>query len=84
MNLNRFSPDAYYRTHDPELRLIGTRGTMALWRHEGRGPRYTKLGGYILYRGQDLNDFLDAHTIEPTAGKTGSSSIDRAAAPTAA
>ena len=63
--MNRFDDDRYYRTSDPELRIIATKGTMSFWRHQHRGPAYVRLGGRVLYRGRDLNAFLDAHIIQP-------------------
>ena len=37
-----------------------SRGTLANWRAEGRGPRYIKSGKQILYRVSDLEAWLDA------------------------
>ena len=62
--MQRFETDRYYPTTDPALRLIGTKGTMAIWRHEGRGPSYVRLGGKVLYRGADLNEWLDARLVK--------------------
>ena len=64
--MKRFDPDRYYRTDDPALAIIATRGTMSQWRHRGEGPRYVRLGGRVLYRGEDLNRFLDERVVEPT------------------
>ena len=36
--MNRFEQDRYYKTDDPALAVIGTRGTLAQWRHRGEGP----------------------------------------------
>ncbi len=62
-----FEPDRFYRTTDSELEIIATRGTMSQWRHRGEGPRYVRLGGRVLYRGADLNNYLDSLVVEPTA-----------------
>ena len=62
----RFDPDRYYRTTDQELRLIATRGTLSQWRHRGEGPPYVRFGNRVLYRGSELNAWLDAHIIHPT------------------
>ena len=62
-----FEAERLYRTTDPELEIIATRGTMSQWRHRGEGPRYVRLGGRVLYRGVDLNAWLDKRIIEPTA-----------------
>ena len=65
--MHRFEPDRYYRTSDPALALIATRGTMNQWRHQGVGPRYVRLGGRVLYLGADLNAWLDERIVEPAA-----------------
>ena len=56
----------YYRPGDAALSVIASRGTLATWRWQGRGPRYVKFGHRILYRGADLNAWLDARVVEPT------------------
>ena len=65
--MHRFDPDRYYRTDGPALAVIATRGTMSQWRHRGEGPRYVRLGGRVLYRGIDVNAWLDERIVEPTA-----------------
>ena len=65
--MHRFDPDRYYKTDDPALAVIATRGTMSQWRHRGEGPRYVRLGGRVLYRGIDLNAWLDERIVEPAA-----------------
>ncbi len=62
-----FEPDRFYRTIDPDLEIIATRGTLAQWRHFGRGPAYVRFGNRVLYRGSDLNAWLDNHVIKPKA-----------------
>ena len=64
--LHRFESDSYYKTTAPELAVIATRGTLSQWRHRGEGPRYIKFGNRVLYKGSDLNDWLDAHVVQPT------------------
>ena len=67
----RFEDRRYYRPGDTALSVIASRGTLATWRWQGRGPRYTKFGHRILYLGADLNAWLDARVVEPTVGATG-------------
>ena len=62
-----FEAERLYRTTDPELEIIATRGTMSQWRHRGEGPRYVRLGGRVLYLGRDINAWLDERIVEPTA-----------------
>ena len=66
--MKRFDPETYYRSSDEALRLIATAGTLAVWRHEDRGPTYTKIGNRVLYRGTDLNAFLDKRSHAPRNG----------------
>ncbi len=65
--MKRFEPDRFYRPTDPEMRLIATAGTLAIWRHEGRGPGYVKMGGRVLYEGATLNRWIDERRVEPAA-----------------
>ncbi len=61
--MRRFEDDRYYRPTDPEMAAIATPGTLAQWRYHGRGPSYYKFGRRILYRGRDLNAWIDAHQV---------------------
>ncbi|MDE2812335.1 MAG: helix-turn-helix domain-containing protein [Gemmatimonadota bacterium] len=61
-----FDPNRCYKTTDPELAVIATRGTLSQWRHQGKGPPYIKLGNRVLYKGSDLNEWLDARVVRPT------------------
>ena len=61
-----FAADRYYRPGDPALDTIASCGTLATWRWQGRGPLYTKFGHRILYRGSDLNAWLDERLVQPT------------------
>ena len=65
--MRHFDNDRLYRTTDPALAIIATRGTLAQWRHRGEGPRYVRLAGRVLYEGKALNEFLAARTVEPIA-----------------
>lgn len=35
------------------------KGTLTVWRHQGKGPRYVKLEGAIRYKYLDLLDYID-------------------------
>ena len=54
-----FDPRRLYRPQDPELRQLAAEGTMRIWRCKGRGPRYLKVGGKVLYRGSALNRWIE-------------------------
>lgn len=47
--------------------IKSTESTLANWRCAGRGPRYIKLGGKILYRTADLDAFLESCIRDPQA-----------------
>jgi predicted DNA-binding transcriptional regulator AlpA len=50
-----------YLLTDPEttayLRLAG--GTLPIWRHLGKGPRFIKLGRSVRYRYSDILEYLN-------------------------
>ena len=52
-------------TDDPALAIIASRGTLAVWRHQGRPPIFYKVGNKVLYKGSDLNQWLSRHRVEP-------------------
>ena len=64
--MHRFDDTRFYRTTDPELDVIATRGTLGQWRHRGYGPPYVRFGNRVLYEGRALNSWLDQHRVEPT------------------
>ena len=49
------------------MRQIAPTGTLANWRSQGKGPAFVRLGKRVAYRGRDLNDWIDAQTVRPTA-----------------
>ena len=78
--MHRFAPDRYYLPTDPELQLLGTPAALAQQRYRGQGPPFTKLARRILYRGKDLNQYLDEHIVEPKAKGRSSKPAKRGAA----
>ena len=77
--MQRFDPDRYYLTTDPEMLLLGSPATLAQHRYEGKGPRYVRLGRRVLYRGCHLNQYLDQHLVEPKILPPGALAPDTAA-----
>ena len=67
MPMKRFEDDRYYPTTAPELRVLGSRGTLAQWRHRGMGPPYIRFGNRVLYKGRDLNEWLDGKRVKTAA-----------------
>ena len=49
------------------MRIVATVSTLRFWRHKGTGPRYFKRGNRILYRGADVNSWIDLHMVETAA-----------------
>jgi excisionase family DNA binding protein len=44
--------------------------TLATWRHEGRGPKFVKVGDRrVRYRLSDVETWLDGQTRSSTAGR---------------
>lgn len=63
----KIDPDRWYPNDAPELDIIAKSGTRARWRHEGRGPRYSKSGSLVIYHGRDLISYLEAGRVETDA-----------------
>lgn len=58
------NPDGYYTPDAPELRVLGAVQTLARWRHESKGPAYSKSGSRVIYRGADVLAWLESRRIE--------------------
>ena len=56
-----------YQPIDEEMRLLGSIDRLAQWRHHGQGPAFYRIGRKVLYRGADINAWLEARRVEPTA-----------------
>ena len=39
------------------------KGTLEVWRSQGRGPTFVKLGRAIRYRLKDIEDFINSQTV---------------------
>jgi predicted DNA-binding transcriptional regulator AlpA len=39
--------------------------TLIAWRHQGRGPKYLKIGRSCFYRESDIREWLDAQAVIP-------------------
>jgi hypothetical protein len=62
---NLFENDRCYVLGDPELDIIGDRDKLAQWRHKMKGPAFYRLGRKIIYRGSDLNEWVEASRADP-------------------
>lgn len=51
-------------TEDELAALTGLKvETLIMWRGEGKGPDYTKLGRTVFYRRQDVQDWISANVV---------------------
>lgn len=41
------------------------KGTLPVWRHKGKGPKYLKIEYSVKYRIDDLIDYMNKNTITP-------------------
>ena len=46
------------------LGLGFSKGTLAVWRSKGKGPRYRKVACRIFYRRSDLDEFAEGYVIK--------------------
>ena len=60
-------PNKLYNTNDLHEALGIPLTTIRKWRHFGRGPAYHKIGSLAYYQGADVNAWLEAQRVEPTA-----------------
>ena len=69
--LRAFDPGTYYSYSPAEVAEHGlaTVGTLRVWRARTergtKGPAYFCWGSRIVYRGDDLNAWIEAHRIDP-------------------
>ena len=48
--------------------LLGVKpATLEVWRCKGIGPRFVKCGSRVIYRLQDIREYLDSRTRNSTA-----------------
>lgn len=62
-----FDPDQYYESDDAAVRLGQRPATLIAWRHQRKGPAYTRIGRKIFYRGADLIAYVASQRINPAA-----------------
>ena len=57
-------------TRDLSRRWNLTSSTLTQWRWYGKGPKYLKIGGRILYRLEDIIAFEEQHLRSNTIGES--------------
>lgn len=40
---------------------------LADWRHQGRGPKYVRIGRSVRYRIGDIHEWIADHTVDPVS-----------------
>lgn len=63
--LNQLSSDEYLTPPEAARVLRRSARTLARMRAEGRGPKYHREGGLVLYRADDLKQWFVLHTVTP-------------------
>lgn len=58
--------DNYLSTAQLAVRIGLAPITIAIWRHQGRGPRFCKLGSRVLYAERDVQAWLDGSRRQST------------------
>jgi predicted DNA-binding transcriptional regulator AlpA len=59
-------PDDPLLSQEQTAVLIGVKPpTLAMWRHKGKGPRYSKIGRSAFYRKSVIEAWLDAQSVIP-------------------
>lgn len=50
-------------TEEVAASLEVTEHTLAMWRSEGKGPKFVRLGRGIFYRRSDVQEWIDASVV---------------------
>lgn len=69
MTIKEINPDELIRDTSAAEMLGQTRGTLATWRSQGRGPAFVKLGRSVFYRRADIHSFVAAQRRDPAGAK---------------
>ena len=55
------------KTQEETAVILGVKPTtLSMWRHQGKGPRYLKIGRSCFYLESDIESWLDAQAVIPT------------------
>ena len=60
-------PQTHFNQTDLAARLNISPRTLERWRWTGEGPAFLKIGGRVVYRLEDVEDFEQARRCESTA-----------------
>ncbi len=67
MTVNTITPATLYTTQEVAALKIATKDTLARWRMENVGIPFIKSGSKVLYRGQDILDWLESNRVETSS-----------------
>ncbi|MXX88292.1 MAG: helix-turn-helix domain-containing protein [Boseongicola sp. SB0662_bin_57] len=62
-----FETNKFYDSKDLEKALHVPYHTLSKWRMHTKGPAFHKIGNRALYRGDDLNAWLDGQRVDTAA-----------------
>lgn len=62
--------DRLLTTHEAATKLGRHPMVLSDWRRKGYGPRYVKHIRSVRYRLSDLEEWIDAHTVDPAGDNT--------------
>jgi hypothetical protein len=54
---------------EAERRLGLAKGTLPVWRHQGRGPKYTRIGRNIRYRADWILEYIEGNVVQTFNGE---------------
>ena len=57
--------DMYLTSSQAAEKLHLKPNTLEIWRHKNRGPKYSKIGGKILYSEHDIKAYVADNQIDP-------------------
>jgi predicted DNA-binding transcriptional regulator AlpA len=57
----------YFTTSELAGELELAENTLRVWRVQGRGPKFLKLGSRVVYRRSDIEEWLSASTYHNTS-----------------
>ena len=59
-----FDAEKFYEPDDPKIgELLGVVTTLKRWRLAGTGPAYYRLKGRVVYKGADLNRWIEQQRV---------------------
>ncbi len=64
-NLSATQPKSLLNDEGATKFLNLAKGTLPVWRHHGKGPKFIKIGTAVRYRIQDLEEYINSNTVNP-------------------